>query len=127
MTDDQWIDQALKFRPHIEKGRAFGRHQPFVAIARVEIGAKLIEARAGMCPGAWAPSMTVQMPRARACGHNAVSIGNRSAVGDVMWLRNSTRVCSVISAKIASVNEASLTSGKGTRATLTTAPVRRAT
>ena len=47
-----------------------------------------------MCPGVCAPSMTVQMPRAFASRIER-SIGNTSAVGDVMWLRNSTRVRSV--------------------------------
>ena len=78
-----------------------------------------------MWPGVCAPSMTVQMPRAFASRIER-SIGNTSAVGDVMWLRNSTRVRSVNAPTIASVNAASETSGIGTLTTTTRAPVRRA-
>ena len=45
--------------------------------------------------------MTVQMPRSRARAISG-SIGNRTAVGEVMWLRNRTRVLSVTPCQIAS-------------------------
>ena len=70
-----------------------------------------------MCPGAWAPSITVQMPRSRGLGDQRARSGRRSAVGEVMWLRNSTRVRSVKPATIASVNAPRTTSGIGTLTT----------
>ena len=51
------------------------------------------------------------------------SMGKSSAVGEVMWLRNSTRVRSVMPATSVSVNAASETSGIGTLTTTTSAPV----
>ena len=70
--------------------------------------------------------MTVQMPRLRASAIGR-SMGNTSAVGEVMWLRNSTLVRSVIAASSVSVKAASETNGIGTLTVTILAPVRRAT
>ena len=50
-----------------------------------------------MWPGAWAPSISVSTPRARACAHNSPS-GKISAVVEVMWLAKISRVRGVTSA-----------------------------
>ncbi|MNL84638.1 hypothetical protein D3C87_2126680 [compost metagenome] len=57
----------------------------------------------------------------------AFSMGKSRAVGEVIWLRNSTRVRSVMPAMMASVNAASLVSGMGTLTTTISAPVLRQT
>ena len=70
--------------------------------------------------------MTVQIPRFRASAIGR-SIGNSSAVGEVMWLRNSTLVRSFIASTSVLVKAASETSGIGTLTVTILAPVRRAT
>ncbi|MNL83550.1 hypothetical protein D3C87_2112310 [compost metagenome] len=75
-----------------------------------------------MWPGAWAPSMTEKMLRRRASA-TARSIGKTRAVAEVMWLKNSTRVRSVMPASSASVNCASVSSGIGMLTTTISAPV----
>ena len=57
----------------------------------------------------------------------AGSMGKTIAVGDVMWLRKSTRVRSVKAPTSVSVKAASETNGIGTLTTTTLAPVRRQT
>ena len=76
-----------------------------------------------MWPGACAPSMMVRMPASRA-RRTSVSTGKVSAVGDVMWLRNSTRVFGVRRAQTPSMTWSGDSRGRGRRACTYRAPWR---
>ena len=82
--------------------------------------------RPGPCPGAWAPSTSVSIPR-RSISATSSATGRISAVGLVTWLTRRSRVRSVTAARIAASASSGPAIGKGIGATTTRAPSRAAT
>ncbi len=115
MADDERIDHRLQLRPHMQEGGALRRHQPFVAVAGIEIGAEGVES-GGMMAGrmrAVDDAPDAALPR---LGDERARSGSSSAVGEVMWLRKSTRVFVGDAGEHRLGNAAADVSGSGTSA-----------